>query len=194
MGVSPDRSLSLHPYAQQLIRLKAPQLVGKAGFRRADVPDIRQDMLLYLHEHSEAYDPDRGAATTFIARLVDKWIAMALRDRGRHKRAGGFTLRSIDVTVVGEDGHPTALSNLLPESVREGITAKHQGESRSAEDHEALQLIAASLPATLREIFARLQHRSVVGVATDMNISRRELAKHIECMRRRFEDGGFEKS
>lgn len=197
MGAAPDRSLARHQYAQQLVPIKARQLIGRAGYRRADVEEIQQDLFLYLHVHTDDYDPQRGAVTTFIARLVDACIAMMLRDRRRAKRATGFLLQSIDVDVTTADGDQTALAELMQESHRDRVTGGSAvSEGLSSEDRAAFEKVLERLadePA-LRDILLRRMQRSTKGVADDLGISRRQLAKAIKQLRERFEAQGFEHS
>lgn len=194
MGVNPDRSLALHEYAKQLIPIKARQLIGKAGYRRADIEDIEQDLFLYLHEHTDDYDSGRGAVSTFIARIVDARIAMKLRERRRKKRAAGFTMQSLDVPVTGENGKPTPLADLVTPESRDRITGTSAGEGLSLEDREAFKAAFDSLTPEEQDVLLRRLTRAEYVVAADLDISRRQLAKVIAQIREQFKTKGFGES
>ncbi|MFM2007984.1 MAG: hypothetical protein RLZZ09_3639, partial [Pseudomonadota bacterium] len=55
-------------YADKLIRHKARQLVGKAGFTEDDRPDIEQELALDLLQRLRHYDAEKAKRSTFMAR------------------------------------------------------------------------------------------------------------------------------
>ena len=61
----------IDPYAAGLIRFKARQLVGQAGFTASDREDIEQKLILDLLRRLPKYNPKRAQLNTFIARVVD---------------------------------------------------------------------------------------------------------------------------
>ena len=61
--------------AAGLIRFKARQLVGKAGFTASDREDIEQELILDLLRRLPKYDPKRAQRNTFIARVVEHRVA-----------------------------------------------------------------------------------------------------------------------
>ena len=65
----------IDPYAAGLIRFKARQLVGQAGFTASDREDIEQELILDLLRRLPKYNPKRAQLNTFIARVVEHRVA-----------------------------------------------------------------------------------------------------------------------
>ena len=57
MGVD-NSDDGIDPYAAGLIRFKARQLVGQAGFTASDRNDLEQDLILDLLRRLPKYDPN----------------------------------------------------------------------------------------------------------------------------------------
>ena len=74
MGVD-NSDDGIDPYAAGLIRFKARQLVGKAGFTASDREDIEQELILDLLRRLPKYNPKRAQRNTFIARVVEHRLA-----------------------------------------------------------------------------------------------------------------------
>ena len=62
----------IDPYAVEIIRFKARQLVGQAGFTVADREDLEQELILDLLRRMPKYDSKRAKRNTFIARMVER--------------------------------------------------------------------------------------------------------------------------
>ena len=76
----------IDPYAVEIIRLKARQLVGQAGFTASDRDDLEQELILDLLRRLPKYDPSRAKRNTFIARVVEHKIANLIEAQTAHKR------------------------------------------------------------------------------------------------------------
>ena len=74
MGVD-NSGDGIDPYAAGLIRFKARQLVGQAGFTASDRDDLEQELILDLLRRLPKYDPKRAQRNTFIARVVEHKVA-----------------------------------------------------------------------------------------------------------------------
>lgn len=90
------------PEARELIRHKARRMVGTNGFRRADLPDLRQELLLAAHVASAKYDPRRGDPVTFYNAVIDnKSIDLARRQtcKARDRRRVRQIETSLDLDL-----------------------------------------------------------------------------------------------
>src|SRR5262249_42598198 len=57
-------------FARRLIRRKARQLVGRAGLRFQDVPDIEHEIAVRLLQGLRWFDPNRAPRDPFVTHLV----------------------------------------------------------------------------------------------------------------------------
>lgn len=87
-------------FAARLIRFKARQLVGRAGFTRSDVDDIEQELILKLLKHRGAFDPAQSHWHAFVTTIVERHAATILRDKRMEKR--DFT-RATSLYVIVDD-------------------------------------------------------------------------------------------
>src|SRR5687768_10267714 len=115
MGPGPDRAHAavLTAFARSLIRIKANQLCRKPGFRACDRDDIAQDLTVAVLKKAHLYDPARGAATTFAARVIESTARQILRDRGRIKRAPGFYARSLETGTTKVGGRHVPIRDVV---------------------------------------------------------------------------------
>ena len=107
MASPPAQDAVLTAYAQSLIKYKARQLTRRPGFTKSDQEDVEQDLTVHLLTQAHRFDPKRGSANTFAAHVIKSAAAMLLRDRGRRKRAAGFTALSLERTQVGQNTETT---------------------------------------------------------------------------------------
>ena len=84
-----------------LIRAKARRF----GFRRDELPDIEQMLVLELLSVTYApAQPDGASERTFITTIIDRRLTNIRRDRRRHCRRTSYEARSLDSdTVVAEE-------------------------------------------------------------------------------------------
>ena len=78
--VTPDE------YALRSAECHASKLFGHYGFTRTDVEDIKADLIAYLWERSDQWDPARGAWTTFVTRVMKNRILNIIAHRNAGKR------------------------------------------------------------------------------------------------------------
>ncbi|UCC31266.1 MAG: sigma-70 family RNA polymerase sigma factor [Phycisphaerales bacterium] len=192
MDAQPAPDAVFTAYAQSLIRFKARQLSRKPGFSRTDEDDVAQELKAHLLAQAHHFDPNRGTANTFAAQVIRTAVAMLLRDRRRQKRAADFAAISLERTHARPDEEVVSLREVLTEwDLRRRI-------GTAASEHDRAELIAAvveavrSLPASDQEICQRLIGGTMTSVARDLGVSRRQVRKAVERIRRHFEASGLE--
>ncbi|MDH4318968.1 MAG: sigma-70 family RNA polymerase sigma factor, partial [Desulfobulbaceae bacterium] len=79
--VSQNSYDGIDKYAADLIRHKARQLVGKAGFTEHDRPDLEQELMIDLLQRMRHFNPAKAKKTTFMARIVERHISTILEAR-----------------------------------------------------------------------------------------------------------------
>lgn len=73
-------------YCATSARIAARGLLGRYGIREQDVEDIQQDLVLNLLPRLQAFDPAKGAWTTFVKNAVAKATATCIRHRCAQRR------------------------------------------------------------------------------------------------------------
>jgi DNA-directed RNA polymerase specialized sigma24 family protein len=156
-------------FARRLIKRKARQLVGWAGLRLQDVPDIEQEIAARLLRGLRQFDPDRAPRDAFVRHLVDNAVATLLRDRRAGKRR-----------VPTWTGPATPADEVLDHT-----------NARIARDRELaadVQLVLDRLPARVRSLAERLMAGdSKAAAARLLGRKRTTLYREVGLLRAAFE-------
>lgn len=189
MGRAPTRDAVLSAYAQSVIEHKARQLARRADFSRSDEDDLIQEMRRHLLGRAHHFDPDRSSHNTFVARVIDSWIASLLRERRRLKRAAALDAQSLESTGVTDDGETTSLRDVLrAEQVIGRFAVGPEEEAARRELIAAVARVVASLPPLLRDISARLPEQSQAEIKRELGLSRRQFDSAMARIRQIFTD------
>ncbi len=182
----------IDPYAVEIIRFKARQLVGQAGFTASDRDDLEQELILDLLRRLPKYDPSRAKRNTFIARLVDHKIATLIEAQKAVRRDYRRRTCSLNERFKDEDGHVAERVETLDQEdylLGAGI------EPGQPEELRALVLdvaaVVETLPPELRELCRRLGQETVTEVSRDTGVSRATLYESVTRLRKIFEDTGL---
>jgi len=175
--------MGIDPYAARLIRIKARQLIGKAGFTRSDLEDIEQELTLDLLERLPRYDPARASRRTFIARIIDHKVARLLEYRCAARRDPRRMECSLHAPVTGEGGDTAELWATM-----EGVNPRPTRASDLAMD---LETVLNGLPPRIRRICAYSPDWTAQEIADELGVSRRTVQRWKREIRRRCEDGGL---
>jgi RNA polymerase sigma-70 factor (ECF subfamily) len=188
----PDLSFPFDGFTARLIRRKARQLVGKAGFTSSDRPDIEQELVLKLLKQRSAFDPAKAPWQVFAVTVVERCAASLVRDRRAQKR-DHRRVRSLHGTVCSRADGPTELAQAL--GARE-YDQRRQCQTRSdpelaelrADLHEVLNQVAPEL----RELARALEHtQSTAEAARVLGMPRNTICGKIRRLRQRFERAGL---
>lgn len=192
MGRAPAPDAVLTAYAESVIKHKARQLACRRDFSRSDEEELGQDMRLHLLRRAHGFDPSRSSYNTFVARVVDSWIATMLRDRRRRKRAAGLDAQSLEATSVTQDDAPASLRDVLnPEQVVGRTAIGPDDEAARRELIAAVARVVRTLPQPLPDICARLPDQSHAAIRKELGLSRRQFDTAMALLRKTFEDAGL---
>ena len=180
-------------YAVAIIRFKARQLVGQAGFTVADRDDLEQELILDLLRRLPKYDPSRAKRNTFIARVVEHKIATLIEKQTAHKRDYRRCPCSLNERFEEEEeGRSVERAEKLDQEdylLRIGV------EPRAAEELRALALdvaaVVENLPPELHELCRRLGQETVSEISRDTGVPRATLYQSVTELREIFEDAGL---
>jgi RNA polymerase sigma-70 factor (ECF subfamily) len=185
---------ALDAHARWVIRTKARQLIGKAGFTPADRADIEQELALALLSGLPRFDASRGKRTTFVDRVVNNRVAALLTERTAKRRAPACCVASLDDDAPGENG--SGATEPLWATLEERTGGRRARDPDDDEQRQDLRIdlaaALAELPEDLREIAAELAHRTPGQIARERGISRRTVRCRIERIRARFVSAGLE--
>ena len=173
------------PYAAMHIRHKAKQLIGRNGFTRNDLEDIRQELTLDHLKRRDQFDPKRSSLHTFIVRIVRHKIASMIE----HREAGVRDYRreecSLDEPVVDADGHGVERHETVDgEADRPGLSAHERHQLRLD-----LERVFLGLPEDLKPVCRLLwAEKTISEVSRELGIARSTVYERIKRLRSRFED------
>ena len=182
-------------YAQDLIRRKARQLIGRCGFTEDDREDLEQEMIMDLLERQSKFDNRKGCGATFMCRIVDHKISTIIRHRRQQKRDYRRQVCSRDDPIPIEGRATITRGAGISQDeydLRMGI------HSRPAEERQDLcvdvSLVVSRLPPDLQHLAEKLKTHSITEVAREQGIPRSTLySGGLAKLRRAFEDKGLKK-
>lgn len=180
------------PYAAWLIRFKAKQLVGRAGFTVSDRPDIEQELHLDLHRRLPKLDERRARRSTFIRHVVENRVATLLAERTCAARDYRRCNASLDAPFDDEDGDAKCLGDTLDEERylrRDGPSERDEAERRDLRID--LDAALAGLPDDLRDLIAQVVTAPPGELAQRMGVSRRTVRDRIGRIRAHCERAGL---
>ena len=191
MGVD-NSDDGIDPYAAGLIRFKARQLVGKAGFTASDREDIEQELTLDLLRRLLKYDPKRAQLNTFIARVVEHRIASLIEAQKAGIRDYRRCRCSLNECFEDADGRSVERVDTFDQ---EDYLLRTSGQSRPSEELSALAIDVAAviegLPHELRNLCRRLKAETVTEISRDTGVPRGTIYESIKKLREIFEDAGL---
>ncbi len=187
-----NRYDGIEEYAVRIIKHKARQLIGSAGFTESDREDLEQEMMLDLLKRLPKYDSHKAQRNTFIARVVEHRISTIIEERAAGKRDWRLCTASMnDRFDIGDSG---SIERLEVYDMDEYL--RQTGRlSRTSSEHLLLSIdmrcAIDSLPPELRDLCEHLQKDSVTKISRDTGIPRGTLYDRIKELRNLFEDIGL---
>ena len=131
--VSQNSYDGIDKYAADLIRHKARQLVGKAGFTEDDRPDLEQELMIDLLQRMRHFNPAKAKKTTFMARIVERHISTILEARFAQCRDWRLCQTSLNEPLDNGEGDTTERIDFLDS---EGSLGSGTRETRERLAHE----------------------------------------------------------
>ena len=186
MGVD-NSDDGIDPYAAGLIRFKARQLVGQAGFTASDREDIEQELILDLLRRLPKYDPKRAQRNTFIARVATLIEAQkaGIRDYRRCRC-------SLNDRFEDKDGRSVERAETFDQ---EDYLLRTGAQSRPSDELSALSIdvtaVLEGLPPKLRNLCRRLKDETVTEISRGTCVPRGTIYESIKKLREIFEDAGL---
>ena len=181
----------LTEFAFKQAKFKASQLVGRPEFADCDPEDIEQELLMYLIQKADAYDPSRSKLNTFIDRVLTSGVRELLRSKKRHKRHPideDIQVQSFEQTVDTVDD---TFANLGDEISIEDLGRRTSGcyvdPFEEVEEREAIEVAISHLSPQLQEIVRVMGNQSFNETMRQFGLSRRQFDKARAEIRETFE-------
>lgn len=162
--------------------IAARRLVRQWRLPRADLDDVRQDLLVDLIARLPAYDPERGSLGAFAGIVVANRVARLANKVKRERRMYGATPISLDESIPDSDG--LARGDLIAEA--DGLSA-HVGQPvdalAAAERRLDVERALGSLEPADGALCAALSRTTVDRLAATGQGARSSLYRRVKDIR-----------
>ncbi|TWU21815.1 sigma-70 family RNA polymerase sigma factor [Bythopirellula polymerisocia] len=178
-------------FTRGIIRKKAKQVVGIAGFTRQDIPDLVQDLYVRVLQSLPKFDPKIAHIKEFITTVVERSIASILRDKKRKKRDFG-RVGSLSELIQDSESCSTELADTLSLCDQDTRLGRHR---RTAIDQVELCLdmesVVSTLPSSWRKLVELRKTLTMSEVARELGVPRTTLNDWMKSIRLIFQDAGL---
>lgn len=170
-------------FVTRLIRRKARQLVGRAGFSRSDADDIEQELVLKLLKQRQSFNATQSHWYAFVTTVIERHVATIIRDKRAEKRDSSSmtSLQSIVHDPINGPSHLAATIGQREIDNRLGL--KRRSDADCQELAQDTAKVLASLPPAWRDICERLKRSSISTVARELGMPRTTLCYRLRRLR-----------
>jgi len=177
---------------KQLI-FRSRSLIGRYGFTKSDLEDIRQELYLHLRRQLPKHDPNRGSKATFIDRVLTNGSRDLIRRQMAMKRDFRMHQISLDQSVFPSDEWAVSFGDSICEVQRAfdvGYSPKNNMDKIDL--HIDVQRVLAKLDRNLRLIcFGLAQEKTPAEISRELGICRQTFYDRKERIREEFEAAGL---
>ena len=193
MGSDSSRE-ELDEYAVQLIKYKARQLVGRAGYSEDDRPDIEGDLTLDLLRRLPKFDPSRASRNTFIARVVEHGVARLIERREAPMRDVRRCTASLNDRIEDDEGKSVERGDLIDQDTYlESIGQPTMPLADQVTQRVDLERVRATLTPEMRELWERrADGQTFTEISRETGIPRGTLYERMKQLRKLVEDAGLQ--
>jgi len=193
MGFDPDVP-QLDDYAIQLIKHKARQLVGRAGYAENDRPDIEGDLTLDLLRRLPKFDPSRASRNTFIARVVEHGVARLIERREAPMRDARRCTASLNDRIEDDEGKSVERGELIDQDTYlESIGQPTMPLADRVALRMDLDRVLATVTPEMRDLWERrADGQTFTEISRETGIPRGTLYERMKQLRKLVEDAGLQ--
>jgi len=192
MGFDPDVP-QLDDYAVQLIKHKARQLVGRAGYTEDDRPDIEGDLTLDLLRRLRKFDPSRAAFHTFVDRVVNHGVARLIERREAPMRDYRRCTSSLNDRIEDNEGKSVERGELVDQDTYlESIGQPTLPLADRVALRVDLDRVLPTLTPELRDLWERrAEGQTFSEISRETGIPRGTLSDRMKQLKKLVEDAGL---
>jgi RNA polymerase sigma-70 factor (ECF subfamily) len=183
--------VGIDTYAARLIRIKARQLVGKAGFTEGDRNDLEQELIIDLLQRMHHFNPAKAKKTTFMTRIVERHIATLLE--ARHAQCRDWRMCRVSLNTPHENDNGD-IRELIDHIDSEGTLSNSEPETRESAINSLrmdVTRVIDALPADLRDLCDRLRENNMAEIARELGVARTTLYDKLARIRQAFRAAGL---
>lgn len=182
----------LTTFAFKQAKFKAKQLAPRLEFADCDPEDIEQELLMYLIQKADKFDPLRSQLNTFISRVLESAVRELLRAKKRQKRhpiEGDVQLQSFEMPIDTVDG---TFANLAAEISDKELCRRTSSVAMDAieqvDERDAVEVSLSQLSSEHREFILFLADNTAAETLRRFDMSRRQMTKVLSEIRTHFEN------
>lgn len=193
MGIG-NRYDGIDEYAIRLIKKRARQLIGSAGFTASDVPDLEQELAMDLLTRLPKFQEGRAHRKSFIAVAIKHRAATLVESQKAAKRDFRKVSFSLDQVFTGDEGKRSDGYDRLDrekildfDGIRRGLPDQTEKMARAI----ALDRVLQKLSPDLRRLCDLLVELPISDIAKKTGLSRDTIYRRIKTLRETFESEGL---
>jgi len=193
MGIG-NRYDGIDEFAIRLIKKRARQLIGSAGFTASDVPDLEQELALDLLTRLPKFQEGRAHRKSFIAVAIKHRVATLVESQKAAKRDFRKVAFSLDQVFTGNEGKQSDGYDRLDrekildfDGVGRGLPDQNEKMARAI----ALDRVLQKLSPELRRLCDLLIELPISDIAKKTGLSRDTIYRRIKTLRETFESEGL---
>jgi len=184
--------IQLTGYDRELIRCKARQIVGKAGFTRDDIEDIESELTTDLLTRLPKFDPEKAQRDTFADRIVTRRISNLIRYRIQEKRDYRREACSLNEMIVDREGNTVERAQTMcGDAAAIRLGTRDRTRCQEANLRFDVSVMLKGLPEDLRQVAEELKSKSVADTARALGVPRSTLYGAIGRLRVIFAEAGL---
>lgn len=189
MGIH-NRYDGLDEYTVNLIRRKARQLVGRAGWTAQDVPDLEQEIWCSLLKCLKGVDRGKEDMSAFITTVVKHTIVNMLKERNVAKRDWRKEV-SLNDFIEDTKGNILERWQILDQAGIQNNTTVRRSEEELSTLRIDISLAKKSLPESLQSLTQALEKYTVLELSRRSGKHRQIIYNAIRRIRKHFVEAGF---
>jgi len=171
-------------YAARLIKNKARQMVGTAGYTPLDQQDLEQELMVDLINRLPRFNPAIAKKNTFMIRVVEHRIATIYESRRAGRRDWRLCQSSLNSKLNHKDGDTFECIDLVV-SPLSGMEVES-----SVADQYAFQIdfkkALGGLPEDLQDLCMRLKVQTLTEIAQELDVPRTSLYSKLRTIKNHF--------
>jgi RNA polymerase sigma-70 factor (ECF subfamily) len=175
-----------------IVRRKARELVGVAGFTKQDVPDLVQELLAMVWQSLQSFDPSLGHQKALVTAVVERGAVTLLRIAKTKKRFRG-SQRSLEAVVgVCSEAQAELEGEVTDEDANRRRDLMHRSAEATADLKLDIEALLESLPPDMQLLAEQLKEKSIAEIARESSVPRTTLNDSVRRLEQRFRSAGID--
>jgi RNA polymerase sigma-70 factor (ECF subfamily) len=175
-----------------IVKRKARQLVGQAGFTQQDVADLEQELLAMVWQALKSYDPSLGHQKALVTAVVERGVVTLLRIARTKKRSRGAQQSLESVVDSGGELQAELSDAIALEDCNRRCDQRHRSSESTAELKLDLEALLESLPPNMQLLAEQLQEKSIAEIARESGVPRTSLNDRVRRLEQRFRSASMD--